>query len=765
MTLLSVTFGLAAALFLAATAFLACVRMEKGRGRTLLFSAFLICGVWRMGVEMLPEPELIRTAAESGQPVQVRGRIRDIGKKEKTDGTMYTLTLDDSRMDGTVKAGRVLVYIREGDFGDVIPDELNPGQVVWVKGSISKEEGPRNPGEFDYGMYYRSLSIRARVFGEGIGLLDRRESPCLTWLYRLRLHAGRILDLTAEPEDAGVYKAAVLGKKGDLDAELRDLYQKNGIAHLLAISGLHVAVIGAGIYGLLRWLGLGFGPAGAAAGVILTGYGFLTGSPASVVRAVIMLLCVFLAAYIGRSYDLVSAACLACMVLLAKSPYLVTQGGFQLSFGAVFSIGVLSETLISAMKPEHGWQRTVITSLSIQLGTYPIILYHFYQYPVFGIFLNFLVIPLMTFVIYSGLGGILLGSVSLAAGTVAVGAGHYILAGYRVLCVWCSKLPCYTLIAGRPEIWQVLIYYGVLLSLIYRRNSDKMIRWRQLLAVTALCFCLLLHIPVRGLEVTFLDVGQGDGCFLEMRGCRVLVDGGSSSEKELGKESLEPFLKSRGVGKIDYAIVSHGDADHISGLVYLLESVPDISISCLVLPCLSIGDEAYNRLKELAALRGTEVVLMAEGDRLEKGKLMLTCLYPGLSDPAADRNEQSLVVKADYGEFHLLLTGDMSSEGEERLIQRMDRELAGELAEVQVLKAAHHGSKTSSSQEFLDAVSPRWAVVSYGENNRYGHPAPEVMERLEKQSCEIWETAKSGAVMLHTDGKQIWWKCEAAKIP
>jgi len=311
----------------------------------------------------------------------------------------------------------------------------------------------------------------------------------------------------------------------------------------------------------------------------------------------------------------------------------------------------------------------------------------------------------------------------------------------------------------------VLIYYGVLLSLIYRRNSDKMIRWRQLLAVTALCFCLLLHIPVRGLEVTFLDVGQGDGCFLETRGCRVLVDGGSSSEKELGKGSLEPFLKSRGVGKIDYAIVSHGDADHISGLVYLLESVPDISISCLVLPCLSVGDEAYNRLKELAALRGTEVVLMAEGDRLEKGKLILTCLYPGRSDSAADRNEQSLVVKADYGEFHLLLTGDMSSEGEERLIQRMDRELAGELAEVQVLKAAHHGSKTSSSQEFLDAVSPRWTVVSYGENNRYGHPAPEVMERLEKQNCEIWETAKSGAVMLHTDGKQIWWKGEAAKTP
>lgn len=804
LTLLSVVLGLGTALFAAAAVFWAYIRKEKSRGIILLFSVCLVCGVWRMKMENRPAPGLLKAAAESGEPVLVTGKIADIrskdneaghwggpeaaresetgvwGKQVDDRGLQYTVTLDDCdvTISGESEAGeynrrnarrwgRMLVYIHEEDFGEVRPEELTPGQIVSVTGTVSEEKGPRNPGEFDYALYYRARGIRARAFGEEIRILDRRGSPLLTFLYRLRLHSGRILELIAEPEDAGVFQAAILGDKAGLDERLRDLYQKNGIAHLLAISGLHVSIIGAGVYGLLRRIGLGFGSAGVAAGMILVGYGEMTGSSASVNRAVLMLLCVFLAAYLGRTWDLVSAACLAGIVLLAGSPYLVTQGGFQLSFGAVLSIGVLGDSLIRTVEPESMWQRTVITSLSIQLVTYPIVLYHFYQYPVFGIFLNFLVIPLMTFVIYSGMAGILFGSFSVAAGMTAVGAGHYILAVYRLMCVWCSGLPGYTLIAGRPKLWQIMLYYSVLgaglLSFIYRRNRGKKTSRLQLLFLSALCFCLLFHVPVKGLEVTFLDVGQGDGCFLETQDCRILVDGGSTSEKNLGKLSLEPFLKSRGVSRIDYAIVSHGDADHISGLVYLMESVPDISISCLILPCLSGEDEAYRRLKELAEQRGIGVILMEAGDRLEKGGLTLTCLYPGSEDPAADRNEQSLVLKADYDEFHMLLTGDMSSTGEARMLERLSTDAICGLSEVQVLKAAHHGSSTSSGREFLEAVNPRWTVLSYGEGNRYGHPAYEVVERLRNQDSRIWETARSGAVMLRTDGTRIWWKTMAQK--
>lgn len=785
MTLLSVAIGLGIAALLVAAVLWAYIKMEKCRGWILLFSVFFVLGAFRMKAEMRPGPMLLEEVRASGETVLVEGKILDITSKEKQEqqteagqqtkaqqqtkaekqGRQYTLTLERCQLrqgEQKTSLARMLIYIDEEALGDVAPKELKAGRRVCAAGTIPMEEKPGNPGEFDFILYYQALKIDGRMFGTGLWIMDQHVNFFRHGLYRIKEHAGRILGLIAEPEDAGVFRAAILGDKSSLDAEIRDLYQKNGIAHLLAISGLHVSIIGMGIYGLLRKTGLRFGTAGLLSGMFLISYGIMTGASASVVRAVIMLLSAFLAGYLGRTYDLISAACMACILLLADAPYLITQGGFQLSFGAVLAIGGVGESLIRAMEAEKLWQKTILTSLSIQLVTYPVVLYHFYQYPVYGIILNFFVIPLMTYVIYSGVAGILLGSLTLAAGAAAVGSGHYILDLYRRLCVWCSRLPGYTMIAGRPDWWQIGFYYGILAAFfmvfLYGRNRTQKLPWSRLVCLIGICFCLLLHVPVQGLEVTFLDVGQGDGIFLETRGCRVLVDGGSTSEKELGKRRLEPFLKSKGVSKLDYVFVSHGDADHISGIVYLLESVPDIEISNLILPCLSEDDEAYEPLKKLTVSRGGKVFLMAAGESLENGRLRISCLYPGREDPAADRNEQSLILKADYGDFHMLLTGDTSSEAEARLLEQLGTDTADTLGEIQVLKAAHHGSGTSSSQAFLEAAAPRWTVVSYGKDNRYGHPDKEVMERLYQQKTEIWETAKCGAVMLKTDGERIQWK-------
>lgn len=767
MTLLSVALGLGTALFVAAAVWQAYEKMKKGRGRILLFFIFFVLGVLRMSVEQRPVPELIGEVSVAGEAVEAEGKLADITVKEKRGKKQYTLLLKGSRLTGEqeVYVGRMLVYMGEEDLAAAEAEGLKPGRKVRIVGTVSSEEEPGNPGEFDFSLYYRAQKIRVRMFGSRLQTADRRYSPYQTLLLRIRTHASRILGEIAVLEDAGVFRAAVLGDRGSLDEEIRDLYQKNGIAHLLAISGLHVSIIGMGIYGILRKMGLRFGAAGSVAGCFLVSYGLMTGASPSVLRAVIMLLCTFLAGYLGRTYDLISAACVACILLLFDSPYLITQGGFQLSFGAVLAIGGLGEGLIHRVKPDRIWQKTVLISLSIQLVTYPIVLYHFFQYPVYGIGLNFIVIPLMAYVIYSGIAGILLGTVSLTAGTAAIGTGHYILSAYRMLCIWCSKLPGYTLVAGRPHVWQIGAYYGILgmfaLIFIYRGNPEKRVRWRELFCVSGICFFVLFHIPVQGLEVTFLDVGQGDGIFLETAGSRILVDGGSTSDKELGKQSLEPFLKSKGVSDLDYVFVSHGDGDHISGICYLLESVEDIRIKNLILPCLGTEDKAYELLTSLAEKRGISVKWMEKGDAEEVGKLKITCIYPGPDDPAGDRNEQSLVLKADYGGFHMLLTGDMSEEGEARILMQMGNtgDSLEELSEVQVLKAAHHGSKTSTSQAFLEAVEPLWTVLSYGEGNRYGHPAPEVVKRLEEQESAIWETAKSGAVTLKTDGRNIRWHC------
>jgi len=281
-------------------------------------------------------------------------------------------------------------------------------------------------------------------------------------------------------------------------------------------------------------------------------------------------------------------------------------------------------------------------------------------------------------------------------------------------------------------------------------------RWGRLAAVFlvyAFCLCILLPRPLSGLRVTCLDVGQGDGLVLECAAGVVMVDGGSSSRSGLGERCLEPYLESRAVEAIDYAVVSHGDSDHVSGLLQLMEG-GGVRVKCLVLPRMGRGQEAYERLVLAAKACGAEVIYMEAEDRLRLGELELICLYAGnpLRETEEDKNRHSLVLRAGYGRFAMLFTGDMDAQCEAELLRTC---APGDLAGIQVLKAAHHGSATSSSPGLLDQLRPKIALVSYGKGNSYGHPSAEVLKRLRERGTRIWETAECGAVILTTDGEQV----------
>ena len=208
---------------------------------------------------------------------------------------------------------------------------------------------------------------------------------------------------------------------------------------------------------------------------------------------------------------------------------------------------------------------------------------------------------------------------------------------------------------------------------------------------------------------------------------------------------------------IEYAFVSHGDLDHISGVRYLLESWEEIEIRKLFLPCQGREDDALLSLAELARARGTKVSWIEAGESFYMEGIGVTCLYPGISDLPADKNEESEVLKVDYGNCHILFTGDMSGEGELRLLSALS-EKPGVLSEIQILKTAHHGSRFSSGEAFLDALGVKWAVISYAEGNSYGHPHKEVLERLGDRSVKIYGTAERGAITMKTDGKRVRWK-------
>ena len=664
---------------------------------------------------------------------------------------------------------RLLVYLPPEDMEI---GEILPGVKILCTGELERFEPARNEGEFDYRLYYRSRDICCRMSAKKAEITEHSVWLLQAVTYRIREQAKKLLEQYCTETDAGLLAAVLLGDKTRMNEEINELYQKNGIAHLLAVSGLHISLIGMGVYRLLRRLGLGFGAAGFWAGGLLFVYGTMTGFGPSVFRACLMLACSFWAAYLGRTYDLLSAMALAAVCLSLENPFVIFTGAFQLSFGAVFAIGWAGTELADRLRCQKSWEKALAVSLAIQLVTGPIVLYHFFEYPLYGIFLNFLVIPLMTYVAGAGMAGLLMGmagvfAVSFIPGPTALflkkmldigavgsmGTCHYIFMVYEMLCRAAERLPGSSLILGQPELWKLAAYYIVLAAFLAcsgKRERDRVKENIKIWGFLISLLSFLLYRPVSGLRVDFIDVGQGDGILLETREQVILVDGGSTQIKKLGEQRLEPLLKSRGIRNIDMVFVSHGDQDHISGITWLLEEDTGIEIGRLFLPFPGKGEEVYEKLESAAEKRGVKTDYICAGDFVQSGKLSLSCLYPYRDTLSSDRNDHSEVLLAEYGDFSMLLMGDLGAEGEAEIAEQWNKN-----RQVQILKAGHHGSSTSSSEQFLDTVHPRIAVLSYGKDNSYGHPHPEVIERFDERGIARWATEEQGMITIRTDGEEM----------
>lgn len=749
-----------------------------------LFIMGMFAGVFRMGVEQTVfsrEEEFFREEYEDG--VVLQGTVQSV--KEK-DGTLEVVLKNCETEDADGETLRsVLCYLNEDSEFPAV------GEKIRVFGEGKAADPARNPGVFDHQLYCRAKGISGIIYADGYTGMGGKAHIVSDSLYRIRRQLSGRLKLIALPEDAGILSAVLLGEKEDLDSAVYELYRKNGISHLLAISGLHISIVGLGIWKLFRKGGAGFWISGIFAGGFLIAYGMMVGSGPSVVRAVSMAGLSFLAAAAGRTYDLPTAMCIPALGLLLTHPYLLTQASFQLSFLAVISLvypgrlfSARGETFFTNEKFSAA-ASAFFVSLSLQMVTAPVVCWHSFGIPVYGVFLNLLVIPLMTYVVLSGFIGLGLSFLSVSAGGAMLGGAHYILKLYEVVCNGIGKLPGAELVLGQPEVWKIGCYYGLVVSgaIIYERGMkiaekfhekkhkskekteesvlnlwktriliDRKHRLVFLCAAWLLAFFFLLPSRPAGLSVTFLDVGQGDGIVLRFASRAILVDCGSSQQKSVGEKVLVPYLRSQGVTYVDLAVMTHGDQDHINGIRYLLEHPESgIRLGGLMMPKAG-NDEIYGKMAELAKEQEIPVYYAAAGDRIENiaGKGMyMECLSPEGEEKFSDRNEESLVFRVTYDRFSMMLMGDLETGGEENLVE------SGVLSPVTVLKAGHHGSATSSGESFLEKLSPEITVLSYGRKNRYGHPAKEVKERLGNIGSEILETGISGAVMIETDGKRM----------
>ncbi|MBQ2802894.1 MAG: DNA internalization-related competence protein ComEC/Rec2 [Lachnospiraceae bacterium] len=651
--------------------------------------------------------------------------------------------------------------------------ELKLGCIVKLRGRFDVFEKATNQGEFDFQGYYQTKGIIGKL--SDIFILERTEEYSV-WqetLYDLRSYFRERLYQIFPQKEASIMAAMLLGDKSDLDKEVKALYQENGIIHILSISGLHITIIGMGIYQLLRRMGAPTIVAALCGSVILGLYGAMTGFGISACRAIGMYLLRMLGEVVGRTYDMLTAMGIMATILVWDNPMLLQNAGFLLSFGSIAGIGLLYPALLPKLKQsqkkyeERVWvtriemlgnafeesvTQSMLTGVSVTLMTLPIQLWFYYEIPTYSILINLFVLPFMSMVMISGMLGMLIPGLGIV-GTLSC----VILSMYELLCEAFVRLPYSTWNPGRPDVWQIILYYACLLVIILRRKWHGKIRQGFLAGVAVAS--LGIHVQ-EGTTITFLDVGQGDCICVQTVEGVYLFDCGSSSRSKVGEYVLKPFLKYHGIQKIDAAFLSHPDADHCNGIMELLKAREEwgIDVERLFLP--DVDRNIYNEQLiewEVTAreVGGVRVDALKVGDIMKGEELTLLCLHPPQDYEVEEANVYSLCfyIQMEEGKT-LLLTGDVEKEGEERLLKELKTR---RIQEISLLKVAHHGSKYSTQTELLEQLKPEYAVISCGHNNRYGHPHEETLERLEAAGSEVHCTMEGGqiTVQITKEGMQI----------
>lgn len=321
-----------------------------------------------------------------------------------------------------------------------------------------------------------------------------------------------------------------------------------------------------------------------------------------------------------------------------------------------------------------------------------------------------------------------------------------------------GRLPGARMVFGQPAWWQISAYYlFVFGSVILVLKCNKKELFRFLRRSVWCVFPMILfwfsigHGTGGKLFVTVIDVGQGDGILLRgPKNGTYLIDGGSSDVKEVGKYRIEPFLKSQGIGTLDYVLISHGDSDHYSGVEEMITRQDvGVRIKNLVLPATYQQDEALTKLSALAKKAGIRVLVIRPGMRLQEGDLQVTCIQPEEEFPGEIGNASSMVLDICYQKFGMLCTGDVEEKGEEILLEQVEKKVYS------VLKVAHHGSKNSTKEELLKIIQPNISLISAGKGNRYGHPHKETLERLNAIDSAVYSTIENGAITLKSDGNTL----------
>lgn len=642
--------------------------------------------------------------------------------------------------------------------------ELKPGNKIFLTGTYQKGRDVRNPGEFDYDRYLKSKGITGLFISydtDSIKILDFDYNPVKTFLFSIRKSIDETIHKLHEPNTAGLLRGLLLADRSEISYETKNEFINSGVVHILAVSGLHVGYI------LFIFIFL-FSRFGIYTRSILTICGLLlfmliTGVPPSVFRATLMAIVIIIAFLSGRSTNLINSIAIAAVIILLFNPNEIYNPGFQLSFAAVLSIGLLYpffQKVVYRLKVKNKFMQYLLlfiaVSLSAQIGTMPFTLAYFSKLSVVSLFSNLIVIPAVGVIIANAFVTLFVSFISFPVASYFVAANDLISYLMFLVIEFFGRLDFSFIWIRNFSLYDSILFYLALIALIFVFSKlEKIILKITLSLILVLTFFVFTGfddveiMPENKLSIMMIDVGQGDSFLIKFpNGKTALIDAGEANPFiDNGDKIIAPLLDYLGISKIDYGFISHLDLDHYGGFVSLIYN---------------------NRIKEVFRPKPDSTEKSIRLEKFLNSKKIKTHIYNKsyfnignskvyvLNDPddfifnSFSSNDRSGILKIVHGSTSFLFVGDCEFPGENYLATKFRKMLNSD-----VLKVGHHGSKTGSSLAFLKLVSPDISLISAGIKNKFDHPSKEVISNLSRVNSKIYRTDLSGAILLQSDGYKI----------
>ncbi|WP_100331635.1 DNA internalization-related competence protein ComEC/Rec2 [Bacillus xiapuensis] len=670
-----------------------------------------------------------------------------------------TAVIDGDRFNATVTANngerlQLMHRIAVKEEIKQLQEKLSPGVICRMTGTLERPAESRNRNGFDYRKFLASKHIFWQLKPEKWSLSacsqpDRSIAQTIgQWRLAGMGHIKNTFPVSLQPAAA----ALLFGDRSLAEEEQTKAYQRLGIIHLLAISGLHVALMTAFLYYVLLRLGMIKEQAQLVLLFFLPLYALIAGGSPPVVRAVLMAAFILLAVKLQRRLTPLDALSLSFLLVLCYDPCLLYQAGFQLSYMVSFSLILSSAAILTFSSTALGKMFT-ITAVA-QLAGLPILMYHFFEVSLYSFIANLFFVPFYSFIVLPFLLVTFLLSFPFPPILFLLKPFSLLFAQVDAAALEVSTWPFAVLRTGRPEPFFLILCTAAAAGAFLIWEKTKSIKPAAWLTMAAIAVLLGARLYAPEGEVSFIDIGQGDAIFIRLPNNQgnYLIDTGGllpfhkeewqkrRKSFQIGEDVLLPYFKSRGISRVDKLILTHSDYDHIGAAAELFD---EMSIKEIIISPGSESKAVMRRTIRQAALHHIPVRYAAYMESWQEGSSFFQFLSP--DDKHYEGNDDSLVLYAYIGGKKWLFTGDAEENSERRMIKQFD-------ADADFIKIGHHGSRSSTTEEWLAETTPQYAIISAGRKNRYGHPHRDVIQRLQQHQIKIYRTDIHGEITYRFRG-------------